>query len=150
MSSVDLHTHSGFQCMLPESFAVVCAPNSTPKYAFHTDVPWSDCSLSILLRSFGIFRLTDPPGLKTILECEVKEAFHPHPERPIYTVRELQTGFIKRDAWADTALTGRRQRSRPDEGFAIGDRRLALSVTRHFFFWDHIESGTLQQFRFVA
>ena len=31
MSSVDLHTHSGFQRMLPESFAVVCAPNSTPK-----------------------------------------------------------------------------------------------------------------------
>ena len=25
MSSVDLHTHSGFQRMLPESFAVVCA-----------------------------------------------------------------------------------------------------------------------------
>lgn len=32
MSSVDLHTHSGFQRMLPESFAVVCAPKSTPKY----------------------------------------------------------------------------------------------------------------------
>jgi STAM-binding protein len=31
MSSVDLHTHSGFQRMLPESFAVVCAPTSTPK-----------------------------------------------------------------------------------------------------------------------
>ncbi|KAI0265418.1 hypothetical protein BC834DRAFT_879357 [Gloeopeniophorella convolvens] len=65
MSSVDLHTHSGFQCMLPESFAVVCAPKSTP--------------------NFGIFRLTDPPGLQTILECDAKEAFHPHPERPIYT-----------------------------------------------------------------
>ncbi|KAF8477671.1 Mov34-domain-containing protein [Russula ochroleuca] len=65
MSSVDLHTHSGFQRMLPESFAVVCAPNSTP--------------------NFGIFRLTDPPGLQTILECQASEAFHPHPERPIYT-----------------------------------------------------------------
>ena len=32
MSSVDLHTHSGFQRMLPESFAVVCAPTSTPKW----------------------------------------------------------------------------------------------------------------------
>ncbi|TFY62950.1 hypothetical protein EVJ58_g3544 [Rhodofomes roseus] len=30
MSSVDLHTHSGFQRMLPESFAVVCAPTSKP------------------------------------------------------------------------------------------------------------------------
>ncbi|KAI8989094.1 Mov34-domain-containing protein [Trametes punicea] len=65
MSSVDLHTHSGFQRMLPESFAVVCAPSSTPQ--------------------FGIFRLTDPGGLQTILDCNAKEAFHPHPEVPIYT-----------------------------------------------------------------
>ncbi|KAL5514611.1 hypothetical protein ACEPAG_1927 [Sanghuangporus baumii] len=65
MSSVDLHTHSGFQCMLPESFAVVCAPQHSP--------------------NFGIFRLTDPPGLQTILECDQKSAFHPHPELPIYT-----------------------------------------------------------------
>ncbi|TFK64654.1 Mov34-domain-containing protein [Pluteus cervinus] len=65
MSSVDLHTHSGFQRMLPESFAVVCAPKSNP--------------------AFGIFRLTDPPGLQTVLECTAKEAFHPHPDVPIYT-----------------------------------------------------------------
>lgn len=65
MSSVDLHTHSGFQRMLPESFAVVCAPKSNP--------------------NFGIFRLTDPPGLQTILACDAKEAFHPHPDLPIYT-----------------------------------------------------------------
>jgi len=65
MSSVDLHTHSGFQRMLPESFAVVCAPTSTP--------------------NFGIFRLTEPPGLQTILDCTQKEAFHPHPLVPIYT-----------------------------------------------------------------
>ncbi|KIK70091.1 hypothetical protein GYMLUDRAFT_53201 [Collybiopsis luxurians FD-317 M1] len=68
MSSVDLHTHSGFQCMLPESFAVVCAPSSVP--------------------NFGIFRLTDPPGLSLILSCETKEAFHPHPDAPIYTDAE--------------------------------------------------------------
>ena len=66
MSSVDLHTHSGFQCMLPESFAVVCAPKHQP--------------------NFGIFRLTDPPGLQTILNCQAKESFHPHAESlPIYT-----------------------------------------------------------------
>jgi len=51
--------------MLPESFAVVYAPNSTP--------------------NFGIFRLTDPPGLQTIIECQATEAFHLHPEQPIYT-----------------------------------------------------------------
>ncbi|KAG7445371.1 Mov34-domain-containing protein, partial [Guyanagaster necrorhizus] len=65
MSSVDLHTHSGFQRMLPESFAVVCAPRHNP--------------------NFGIFRLTDPPGLQTILNCTATEAFHPHPDQPIYT-----------------------------------------------------------------
>ena len=32
MSSVDLHTHSAFQCMLPEAFAIVCAPQHAPKY----------------------------------------------------------------------------------------------------------------------
>jgi STAM-binding protein len=37
MSSVDLHTHSGFQRMLPESFAVVCAPQHTPKYVCSHD-----------------------------------------------------------------------------------------------------------------
>ncbi|KAE9398061.1 Mov34-domain-containing protein [Gymnopus androsaceus JB14] len=68
MSSVDLHTHSAFQRMLPESFAVVCAPSSVP--------------------NFGIFRLTDPPGLGLILSCNVKEAFHPHPDAPIYTDAE--------------------------------------------------------------
>ncbi|KAJ7504777.1 hypothetical protein B0H11DRAFT_1980751 [Mycena galericulata] len=65
MSSVDLHTHASFQRMLPESFAVVCAPKSDP--------------------SFGIFRLTDPPGLQTVLQCTAKQAFHPHPDVPIYT-----------------------------------------------------------------
>ena len=30
MSSRDLHTHSGYQVMLPESIAIVCAPSSTP------------------------------------------------------------------------------------------------------------------------
>lgn len=69
MSSVDLHTHSGFQCMLPESFAVVCAPQHTP--------------------NFGIFRLTDPPGLQTILNCNESNAFHPHPDLPIYTVGRI-------------------------------------------------------------
>ncbi|KAJ7107507.1 hypothetical protein C8R44DRAFT_834252 [Mycena epipterygia] len=65
MSSVDLHTHASFQRMLPESFAVVCAPKSEP--------------------NFGIFRLTDPPGLQVLLQCNAKQAFHPHPDVPIYT-----------------------------------------------------------------
>lgn len=46
------------------------------------------CHLSIYSSlSFGIFRLTDPPGIQTILGCHAKEAFHPHTDLPIYTVR---------------------------------------------------------------
>lgn len=32
MSSRDLHTHSGYQVMMPESIAIVCAPMSEPSY----------------------------------------------------------------------------------------------------------------------
>ncbi|KAF9518748.1 hypothetical protein BS47DRAFT_1312974 [Hydnum rufescens UP504] len=66
MSSLDLHTHSGYQSSLPEAIAIVCAPKSTP--------------------NFGIFRLTDPPGLGMIQSCRNKAAFHPHSDsEPIYT-----------------------------------------------------------------
>ncbi|KAI9790091.1 MAG: hypothetical protein M1816_005561 [Peltula sp. TS41687] len=65
MSSRDLHTHSGFQVCMPESIAIVCAPSQTP--------------------SWGVFRLTDPPGLKTILNCHQSGLFHPHPEGDMYT-----------------------------------------------------------------
>jgi STAM-binding protein len=83
MSSLDLHTHAGFQRMLPESFAVVCSPQHSPKYASFANVlRFSDLTFF----SFGIFRMTDPPGLQTILDCSATEAFHPHPDLPIYTV----------------------------------------------------------------
>ena len=87
MSSVDLHTHSGFQRMLPESFAVVCAPKSNPKCATTPSI-FADAHVCLpsYVCSFGIFRLTDPPGLQAILGCSAKEAFHPHPDMPIYTV----------------------------------------------------------------
>ncbi|XP_060244314.1 STAM-binding protein-like [Meriones unguiculatus] len=57
LSSVDLHTHFGYQQMLPESIAVVCAP----KY-----------------KETGIFSLT-PIGLKEISCCPWR-GFHPHRE----------------------------------------------------------------------
>ncbi|KAF3203504.1 hypothetical protein TWF192_001608 [Orbilia oligospora] len=65
MSSVDLHTHYGFQMMLPECIAIVCAPNHEPSY--------------------GVFRLTDPGGLKTIRTCTNKGLFHPHSSPDVYT-----------------------------------------------------------------
>ncbi|KAK4048287.1 hypothetical protein OIV83_004808 [Microbotryomycetes sp. JL201] len=65
MSSLDLHTHASYQVMLAEAIAIVCSPLHEP--------------------SVGIFRMTDPPGLETIVRCDVQGLFHPHPDLPIYT-----------------------------------------------------------------
>jgi STAM-binding protein len=65
MSSRDLHTHSGYQVQMAESIAIVCAPSHEPSY--------------------GVFRLTDPPGLKAILNCNQSGLFHPHNEGLVYT-----------------------------------------------------------------
>ncbi|QSZ31108.1 hypothetical protein DSL72_000671 [Monilinia vaccinii-corymbosi] len=65
MSSRDLHTHCGYQIMMPESIAIVCAPSKNP--------------------SWGVFRLTDPPGMPAVLNCKQTGLFHPHEERNIYT-----------------------------------------------------------------
>ena len=50
--------------MLPESIAIVCAPSKG---------------------DWGVFRLTDPPGMKTVLNCTQTGLFHPHVESNIYT-----------------------------------------------------------------
>ncbi|EHA53371.1 hypothetical protein MCOR27_000827 [Pyricularia oryzae] len=65
MSSRDLHTHASYQAISPESVAIVCAP----KY-----------------NDFGVFRLTDPPGLPHVLRCPHTNTFHQHelPESEIY------------------------------------------------------------------
>lgn len=73
MSSRDLHTHCGYQVMLPESIAIVCAPSKSP--------------------DFGVFRLTDPPGLKHVLGCTRTGLFHPHDETNIYT-EALRPGHV--------------------------------------------------------
>ncbi|TAQ88703.1 hypothetical protein B7494_g2988 [Chlorociboria aeruginascens] len=57
MSSRDLHTHCGYQIMMPESIAIV----------------------------WGVFRLTDPPGMQSVLNCRKTGLFHPHDESNVYT-----------------------------------------------------------------
>ncbi|KAL9103950.1 MAG: hypothetical protein Q9163_001056 [Psora crenata] len=64
MSSRDLHTHGGYQVMMPESIAIVCAPSKG---------------------EWGVFRLTDPPGMQTVLNCTQTGLFHPHAEKNVYT-----------------------------------------------------------------
>lgn len=70
MSSRDLHTHAGYQMMLAESVAIVCAPSKG-------DITHGG--------DWGVYRLTDPPGKKTILGCDKPGIFHPHDVENIYT-----------------------------------------------------------------
>ncbi|KAI4758879.1 JAB1/MPN domain-containing protein [Aureobasidium sp. EXF-3400] len=65
LSSRDLHTSVGYQVMLPESVAIVCAPSKDPDH--------------------GIFRLTDPPGKQAVLNCTKPGLFHPHDTDNLYT-----------------------------------------------------------------
>ncbi|GAA6011037.1 hypothetical protein JCM11491_005917 [Sporobolomyces phaffii] len=75
LSSVDLHMHASHQIMLQEAIAIVCAPQHEP--------------------NFGIFRLTDPPGLETIVRCTDRALFHPHPDLPIYTDVDADWGHCR-------------------------------------------------------
>ncbi|CAK7245501.1 MAG: hypothetical protein STHCBS139747_007085 [Sporothrix thermara] len=76
MSSLDMHTHAGYQIMMDESIAIVCAPAHEP--------------------SWGIFRLTNPPGLPYIGGCRRAGAFHEHDLRPheIYTEAKNPPGHV--------------------------------------------------------
>lgn len=65
LSSRDLHTHFPFQATLAESVAIVCSPSRQPEY--------------------GVFRLTDPPGLPAIKACKQTATFHPHEQTHIFT-----------------------------------------------------------------
>jgi len=77
MSSRDLHTHAGYQIMLPESIAIVCSPTKQPDH--------------------GIFRLTNPPGLPHILNCEQQATFHQHSVDNLYTSVERPHGHVVQD-----------------------------------------------------
>ncbi|XP_026993473.1 AMSH-like protease isoform X1 [Tachysurus fulvidraco] len=64
LSSVDLHTHSSYQLMLPEAIAIVCSPK-------HNDT--------------GVFRLT-AAGMSEVAGCRLK-GFHPHrKDPPLFTI----------------------------------------------------------------
>ena len=62
LSSVDLHTHCGYQTMLDEAVAVVLAPTD-PR------------------RRVGVFQLTQPEGLGLVQRCR-ERGFHPHDTAP--------------------------------------------------------------------
>ncbi|KAK4121987.1 hypothetical protein N657DRAFT_576601 [Parathielavia appendiculata] len=74
MSSRDLHTQAGYQVMMPEAIAIVCAPQYEP--------------------SWGIFRLTNPPGLPHLLSCQRTETFHPHSVDNLYVDAGNPAGHV--------------------------------------------------------
>ncbi|KAL2268791.1 hypothetical protein VTJ83DRAFT_3637 [Remersonia thermophila] len=74
MSSRDLHTQAGYQVMMPESIAIVCAPQFEP--------------------SWGIFRLTNPPGLPHLLSCQRTETFHQHSVDNLYVEAGHPQGHV--------------------------------------------------------
>jgi hypothetical protein len=41
--------------------------------------------VSTNLIRWGVFRLTDPPGMQSVLKCQQTGLFHPHAELNIYT-----------------------------------------------------------------
>jgi STAM-binding protein len=57
--------------------------------------------------SWGVFRLTDPPGMKSVLNCTQSGLFHPHAESGIYTSAD-QPGHV---------------REAPTLGFEVVDQR---------------------------
>ena len=83
LSSRDLHTHVWYQSGLPESIALVCAPSKRAG----------------LGSEWNAFRLTDPPGMKTVRECKRSGIFHPHEDvgAGIYTnvVGQEDAGHVR-------------------------------------------------------
>lgn len=81
LSSVDLHTQNSYQIMLNEAIAIVCAPSD--KFPKKT----------------GVFRLTDPPGVPTITNCN-QPGFHPHEEPDLYvdcnriSTKQISSGHV--------------------------------------------------------
>ncbi|KIJ43876.1 hypothetical protein M422DRAFT_169238 [Sphaerobolus stellatus SS14] len=66
MTSSDMHILANFQRHLPEFFAIICSPNHYPET--------------------GVFRLTDPPGLKRVMTCKDTDPLHSHKHQlPLYT-----------------------------------------------------------------
>ena len=87
LSSLDLHTQAGYQALLDEAIAVVCAPQHQP--------------------DLGIFRLTNPPGLRYILQCTQPAPFHAHvaaadEDLPLYT--DATHGHVKLDSGAGATV----------------------------------------------
>lgn len=64
--------------MSPEAIAIVCAPTDSQ-------------------RKYGVFRLSDPGGVKVIGNCQ-RRGFHPHDNPPDGSPIYESAGHVKMDA----------------------------------------------------
>lgn len=105
LSSRDLHTHYGYQIMMPEAVAIVCAPSKSPSYVSLASK--FTFSVSNIVARWGVFRLTDPPGMPEIQACHRPGLFHPHDSNNIY-VNALRPGHVYEAAGMDFGVVDMR------------------------------------------
>jgi hypothetical protein len=85
MSSVDLHTHCGYQTMLAEAVAVVMAPSRGVCVPAARRSPMAADGVPC---RHGVFSLHTPDGLSLVQRCP-RTGFHAHDAAfPLYLVRE--------------------------------------------------------------
>jgi len=56
-----------------------------PQAKVHRKFVSASAETMLTFGSWGIFRLTDPPGMNTVLHCSAPGIFHPHSESNMYT-----------------------------------------------------------------
>ncbi|KAJ6528370.1 hypothetical protein DFH09DRAFT_1371250 [Mycena vulgaris] len=79
--------------LLPRLRTVVLPQTVIPRLL---DIASANSARNLETCGFGIFRLTDPPGLQTVHKCTAKQSFHPHPDVLIYT--DADRGMFMRAA----------------------------------------------------
>lgn len=114
MSSRDLHTQAGYQAMMPESIAIVCAPRHEPSLVYPLPPlsrPQLYPSLTVLSTRWGIFRLTHPPGLNHVLQCDHSDTFHQHPIDNLYVeIGRVGATHVYESSSLDFAVTDLREK----------------------------------------
>lgn len=79
LSSVDLHTHFGYQIMIPEAIAIVCAPTYNQFVQFKNCFTWFYTFICFIRT--GIYILNPEIGMREVAECS-QSGFHPHTTQP--------------------------------------------------------------------
>ncbi len=119
MSSRDLHTQAAYQLMMlaraSPSYARLASslrksflPPAVPGALFLPPL----CSANSG-HSYGIFRLTNPPGLQHIIQCQHSDTFHQHSIDNLYRDAENpRVMYTRQIGWNSTFMTCGRSSTR--------------------------------------